>query len=362
MRMSTMSGSTTEHPLPATDLALIRAVQSSPRAPWTTLAPELGVSAVTAARHWQRLVDEGVVWSTCSPLLEPGTAAAFLEIGCRHGQVGRVVAALCSVPHIVTVDRTSGDRDLLVTVVARTAAELSALITDGLDTISGIRWVRSHPVAGFHSEASRWRPRSGARRTLTEGARSAEGPARAEYATARGAGREDVEVLPSDWALALALGRDIRTSYADLSAVSGLPESTVRRRLRVLLTSGRLTLRAEVSRLRSTTPLLAWLFLDAPATRIAEAGVRLTLRPEVRTVVSLIGPASLLTAVWVRDAAHLARFQQQVEQSMPPVRFTDRCVVSRSHKRMGWLLDASDRAASRVDPDLRRPPVPVATG
>lgn len=49
-------------PLSELDLALVNALQISPRAPWTELAKALDIDAATVARRWERLRTAGHAW------------------------------------------------------------------------------------------------------------------------------------------------------------------------------------------------------------------------------------------------------------------------------------------------------------
>ncbi|MEK0100560.1 AsnC family protein, partial [Streptomyces sp. A475] len=47
-----------------TDLALVDALQTDPRAPWSRIGPAVGVDATTAARRGARLERAGLAWVT----------------------------------------------------------------------------------------------------------------------------------------------------------------------------------------------------------------------------------------------------------------------------------------------------------
>ncbi|MET8800985.1 AsnC family protein [Nocardia sp. NPDC004568] len=49
------------------DFRIVHALQSAPRAPWGAVGEVAGVSAPTAARRWERLVDSGLAWIVTYP-------------------------------------------------------------------------------------------------------------------------------------------------------------------------------------------------------------------------------------------------------------------------------------------------------
>ncbi|MFJ2738187.1 Lrp/AsnC family transcriptional regulator [Streptomyces sp. NPDC087440] len=331
------------------DLALLQAMQLSPRARWKDIGDTLGIDPVTAARRWRRLEADGRVWTTCGPALENTTAFAYVEIRCAHGAVSRVAAQIARMPHAMTVDLTSGEQDLLVTVIARDPVELSDFVLDGLARVEGIRSTVTHPIVTLHVEASQWHVRILGRRQV-DGIRASADPAQRGRPAARLQRLDD-----ADWEMALRLGLDGRTPLAELAAAAGMSESKAQRRLRLLQSRGQLRVRAEVSRFASPTPVLAWLFADTPTTRTAEVAARLSLCPEIRAVASLVGRRQLLLAVWVTSTDHLRLFEAKVEENLPHVTITDRRLVIRPVKRMGRILDRRGRAVEHVPVDLRIP-------
>lgn len=146
-------------PLSELDLALVNALQINPRAPWSELAKPLGVDAATVARRWERLRAAGHAWVTAYPRDEAGMAS-IIEVDCAPGQDTAVAAALSADPQAVTVEHTSGGRDLLVTVLATDFAALSRYVVDRLGDVPGVTSTRAHPATRVYTEGSRWRLRS----------------------------------------------------------------------------------------------------------------------------------------------------------------------------------------------------------
>jgi DNA-binding Lrp family transcriptional regulator len=150
-------------PLDELDLALVNALQISPRAPWTEVAAALDVDAATVARRWQRLCRDGYAWVTAYPYDGSGSGA-LVEVDSVPGQDAAVVHALAQEPMAATVELTAGGRDLLITAVAGDFTALTSFILDRVGTLPGVTTTRAHLVTGNgYAEGSTWRLRSLAR-------------------------------------------------------------------------------------------------------------------------------------------------------------------------------------------------------
>jgi DNA-binding Lrp family transcriptional regulator len=141
------------------ELALINALQLSPRASWTELGRALGVDPVTVARRFHRLSAQGTAWVSFSPgpLLLEQICVAYVVIDCAPGMTARVAGALSAHPHMVTIERTASGHDILATVATRDLPALSRYTLDLLPHLPGITAVRSRIVTHMFTEGGRWR-------------------------------------------------------------------------------------------------------------------------------------------------------------------------------------------------------------
>lgn len=310
------------------DLSLVHALQISPRAPWSRLGHVLGIAPTTAARRWEHLTGSGAAWISCQPLSDGSPAVAVVEISCRPDAVAEVADVLGRDPEAMTVDLTSGSRDLLVTVSCSDELALASYLLDRLGAVAGIDSVHSHPLVGAYTDASRWRLRS-----LTpaqESAMQESLPQRTERITTGSA---------LDRRLVALLSEDGRRSTADLAAHIEQSESTVRRRMQALLASGALRLRCEVARTLTEWRFVEWFFLRVPAEGIDQTGRLLASVPEVRAVLPAAGPHNVLVAAWLRSIADGQRLETQLRRRLPAVEVADRAIVLRPRKLVGRLLD-----------------------
>ncbi|WHX15635.1 Lrp/AsnC family transcriptional regulator [Streptomyces malaysiensis subsp. malaysiensis] len=233
--------------LDETDLALVNALQTAPRASWALVGRALGISPVTAARRWKRLTKAGLAWVTAygGGFIARHHVEAFVEVDCVPSQLSSVVAGLVEQPQVASVEHTSGQQDLLLTVLVSDLAALSRLLTDVIGRLDGVLATRSQIVTELLTEGSRWDLRA-----LDRDQRQIMHDGRDDLAVQE----PDPTPAPEDIPLMLALGRDGRLGYQELAQRTGMGESTARRRTSRLLRAGVLVPRCEIAHSRSNYP------------------------------------------------------------------------------------------------------------
>jgi DNA-binding Lrp family transcriptional regulator len=327
------------------DLALVNALQINPRAPWSLIGETLGVSAVTAARRWARLVANGDAWMTAYPGgdLAARMVLAFVEIDCSPGCLRQVSDTVAADEHAASVDYISGRRDLFVHVVATTLTEVSDYVVHRLAVLPGVAGIRTLISPRIFSEGSRWQVRA-----ISQAQRAALSTRSPQQASA-------TAFDELNRALILALGADARASYAELAELLDVSASTVRRRLDALLATGALRLRCEVARSLSPSPVSMTLWLRVPPDRLEAATASLTTLPQVRMCAAVSGPANLLLIVWLRTQTDTVELESALVTRLPWLEIVDRAVILRQVKLMGRVLDGAGRESGRVPLDFWSP-------
>jgi Lrp/AsnC family transcriptional regulator, regulator for asnA, asnC and gidA len=115
------------------DKAIIRALQSDGRIPYSKLGPTVGLSQAAVRQRVQRLTDRGVMQIVA--VTDPSMLGLGLQamVGVQvQGDVRAAADAVAAVPQVEYVVITAGRYDVLVEIVA---ADPSAL----LDLVEGIR-------------------------------------------------------------------------------------------------------------------------------------------------------------------------------------------------------------------------------
>ncbi len=329
------------------DLALVEALQRSPRARWTDVADVVGTNAVTARRRWERLRSTGAAWVTGTPGwgTHDAQCLAYVDVTCEPRAKTRVAEQVAQDAHALSVDITAGTSDLLVTVAAMDLPTLGRYLLERLDRVEGVTATRTRIATRLHAEGSLWRL------GVLPGGRPVQGPR--PFTRTAPLGQLDRDLL-------IALGEDGRASYAALALSTGTSQPTARRRVDRLISSGAVLLRTEVAAPLAGWPVAIVLWADAPAGRIDEVAGQVGRLSQVRLCATLASTPSLVVVAWLASLDEMHRFEQALVQDVPGVEVLDRLVVLRAVKRMGHLLDAQGCATSSVAMDVWRDPVAAA--
>jgi DNA-binding Lrp family transcriptional regulator len=321
------------------DLRLVTALQGRPRADWSEIGAALGVDPSTAARRWARLSSTGRAWFSCYPVSIEGLPliVAFVEIDCAPGRLYEVAAELAADPHVFTVEHVTGSRDLELTCVFGSMAELSRYTGLRIGSLEGITASRTQIATALHTEGSQWRLDRGrlvGRTSANRGTR--------HFEDKRSAVRREDEPLVS------ALAQDARQSVAALARRTGLSPTTVRRRLRRLEESGALVFRCEVARTLSGWPVSVSLWCTAPPADTADVSAHVSTMREIRLCASLSGPHNLLFVAWLRSMDDIHAFESRLVGMFPQLTVADRTVTLWPIKLGGNLLDQAGRRIGSV--------------
>ncbi|MBW4719710.1 Lrp/AsnC family transcriptional regulator [Saccharothrix obliqua] len=265
------------------DQRVISALQVDGRAAPGRIAEVLGVSARTVTRSLTRLAPHVRVVRVPSP--EHGLrGATLLRVRVLRGRVEVLADSLAQRPEVLFVDVLAGGE------------EISAVVLGGVPRLPSNAITSVQPLSVLHvfSDAADWRTG-----LLTPDETAALTPP---------APTDQVTPDDLDRNLLDRLTTDARTGPGPLAAASGVPESTVRRRL------DRLTAGGHVRTYTVADPRLFGLTVDAnvwmtvPPGRLDALGRRLAEHPMVHGTLATTGPTNLTAAVFCRDLPALYEF------------------------------------------------------
>ncbi|MYW68317.1 AsnC family transcriptional regulator [Streptomyces sp. SID8379] len=325
-----------------TDLALVDALQTDPRAPWTRIGPAVGIDATTAARRWARLRREGLAWVTAYAGPVTG-AVGYVEVSCRPKRLAELSERLSALPWVLSVEHVVGDFDLFLTVAAVDLPALGRRVGTELGLLPGVRSTRTRLGVRVYQEGSGWKVRAlePAGRARLEGARPAAG---AGLGGSSGHGPRG----GLDRRLLAALGVDGRAGWAELAARTGLSESTVRRRLARELRDHEILVRCDLAQQVAGYPAIATYRATVPHGALDTTGAALARLPQIRLCASVTGSCNLLFSVWLRDLDGITALESLLDERFPHLTVQDRTVTLRTAKRMGRVLDDEGRAVGHV--------------
>lgn len=319
----------TQHTLDELDLAIVHALQIQPRVPWVRMGEVLEVDAVTVARRWDRMVRAGMAWvdGYLSPGHDDGVYAQ-VEIDMDGRLSEDTIGQLARDPHVLSLKQTSGGRDLLAIVAAVDLHGLARLSGDRVSLLPGVRAVRSHVITAAPFEGASWRLRS-----LTRQQRHALAVERPTL--------PHEPLRPLDRRIALALGTDGRMPLTELAGTVGASAATVRRRLRVLTGTGRLSLRCVLARPLTGFPVSVVYFGSVPAQHLDETVNALRTLPGLRMCSITAGAHNLVLDIWLPSLSEVHTTEALLNSRLAhlDLRITERAVVLRTVKHVGRILD-----------------------
>ncbi len=156
-------------------------------------------------------------------------------------------------------------------------------------------------------------------------------------------------VTDTDRAIIRLLQRNARISYAELSRATGIPESTVRRRMDRLQQRGviQFAMLADPSRLGYE--LRAMIGLKVELRQLEEIGETLRSMNEVTFAAFLTGNFDIMIQIIVRSQENLVDFLTQRLAAIDGIRSTETFVMPYIIKPMtSWMLPASEPELSTI--------------
>lgn len=322
-----------------TDLVLVNSLQAAPRASWTQLHSATGIDPATLSSRWQQLQSEGLAWTTCYPHLQHWNVVfAYVEVDCAPGTREGVITELVKDSEVISIECTTGRRDLFLSVAMRDIDSIDQYVAERLSDVPGVRSTRTHHVRRYYSEGSNWRvqaPSAIQKRRFVTVPPEVEPGARSGYsALERG--------------IVAALGRDARRSASSIAEELGVSVSAVSRGISRLVADGRARLRCDIAHNFSPWNVVAVVWISAPQTQIQEIAATLMRFPQVRHCCSLASEANFMIQPWMRSLSELDAIEEALMSRFPAVRVLDRWVVSRMSKRFGHLIDPSGHRTGYV--------------
>jgi len=266
------------------------------RASFSQLAEVLRVSDQTVARRYRRLRSSGALRVVgLKARHKVGYLGWFLRMRCVPGAGPAIAAALAKRTDTAWIQLLSGSTEVLCTLRGDGREGRESLLAK-LPRSDRIVAVTAHSLLHMYTGGPMG---LGFLRVLPdERVEPLRPPVRGGH----------VELAELDFALFDALGVDGRASHAELAAVTGWSESTVRRRMEQLRDTGVLYFDLELDipafGFRSPT----WLWLSVPPSELAATGEALAKFPEVAYAAATTGPANLVVCAVCRDETEFYEF------------------------------------------------------
>lgn len=310
--------------LDATDQRIAAALQCDPRIPVERLADVLGLGVRATRTRLNALLDSGDV-RVIVQTPPPTRTALMLRIhilGGRIDQLGRALARRSDIPYI---DASIGGDELAAVLIAESDVA-GNLVARQLPASGAITAVEAHPILHVFSEARHWRLD-----VLAPSERAALSPVEESLpprpTIADNLNERDVAILD-------ALTAQPRASAAQIAARIDAAESTVRRRLTTLRSSGQFMFEASVNPARLGLPIDVNFWMRVAPRHLDSVGTALAKHPAVHGALAVAGVFSLNVAAWFASLDALYRFTTEVLAELP-IEGIEPVVVGHALKRPG---------------------------
>lgn len=315
------------------DQLLIAALQARPRASWQEIGDEIGASATTASRRWERLRSRGVAWISAYPArLVAATGNCWISVTAPERR--RIAVLLAAHASTYWVEWLDGEYTFFAAIGAPTLRRLHD-IAEEIAALPGVTASQLQVNRSVLYDGSLWQPRL---------AGQGDPRHRAVWGTATADQRAPSS---TDLALFSALIADGRSTNVALASATGLSERTIRRRLPELFADGILNTRCDVC--REALGLDVGLFLSIRWTAQWPTLANLARRiPGIRTVSGVSGSAPFLLGFWLRSTAEADRVIGSLHTAIPDLVVERIDFTIRSIKRYGRIFDSEGRVSGVV--------------
>ncbi|WP_425832015.1 Lrp/AsnC family transcriptional regulator [Streptomyces fractus] len=317
------------HPLDTLDRKLLHALQLDGRAPFSRIADVLGVSDPTIARRFRRLrtaVNLRVIGMTDDTLL--GQQSWLVRLRCTPDMAEQLANALAKRPDTSHIDLVSGGTEVLCTMMPRSQQERDELLFHRLQRTPRVISVDAYCLLHtFYGGPLGWLNKN---RALNADEEAALRPPHVEPATA------PVTLDEADQALLAQLRRDGRATFSELQHSTGVPESTVKRRLERLRAAGILyfDVQHDIAPLGQGIDTMLWLTVAPSA--LDEVGRTLAEHPEVHFAAATSGSVNIIASVGSADTRELYAYLSKKIGAIDGVRAVETSLTLRQVKQLTY--------------------------
>ncbi|SHL02312.1 Lrp/AsnC family transcriptional regulator [Actinacidiphila paucisporea] len=317
------------------DQQVVQALQLDGRAPFRRIGEVLGVSDQTVARRYARLRESsGLRVLGLSDPLRIGLTPWFVRVQCTPDAAASIGEALARRTDTRWVTLLSGGTEICcLTYASGPDTDADALLLQKLPQTPRVVQVTAHALLHVFfghelSPVSRTGPLS------PEQVRALRQPPTAQDG-------EPVVLGEEDRRLFAALARDGRTPAAELAALTGWSQTTIRRRMAELRASGALYYDLDFGPGVIAPEMRARLLMEVEPASLAAAGRALATHEEVAFAAATTGATNVYASLLCRDARALYRYLTGPVAAIPGVRRTETAPIHRTLKGPGPYLAPS---------------------
>ncbi|OMH35019.1 hypothetical protein BGP79_01360 [Tersicoccus sp. Bi-70] len=308
------------------------ALATNGRAPWQALADLAGLSTSTAQRRVARLIDAGLVRIIgATDVVAAGFGiTALVRIHCSADHIAEVQRALTRRADVRFCASVTGTAAIVTDMAARSMADLAAALAELMATLP-VTGTETFPTTRTFTAPFTVFPQADPRTLEADTHANAPAPD-----ASHGVPQLARHATGTERAVLGAVVEDGRRPVTDIAAQTGLPESTVRRTIDDLITSGRLRIGPLVAPLALGLEVALFVWLSVDPSRVRDAAARLAETPGVHAAFASLGRFNLVAQVFLPGIADVYSFSTERLGSIPGVRDLEVTVQVHTTKRM-WI-------------------------
>lgn len=330
------------------DLDIVAALHIAPRASTTVLGEVLGISSSTANRRIARLQNDRLVRVVGRFAWELITSSNPYElwITSEPGRSNDVVDQLQQIPDLQMLAQTNGSHDIYANLYPLQGSYAEELLVERIPSIPGIRSLDSRLILETRKLGQQWRF-----------------PRLADDQVAALEQQAEVDRLPPlesldeltdlEFQTLGLLGRDGRTSAAEVGRQLGVSSSTAARAIRMLFQTGAVTCRVETQSEIIGYPLWAFIALELEPSAIEGALETLSHHEAIRLLCTVTGDAPVTLSASFTGPASLASFLRTDLGNLPGIKSLSSATALRGVRRY-WINRDGMRLGEQVQGILRR--------
>ena len=142
------------------DRLILQTLQEDGRTPFTQIARRAGVSETTIRSRYRSLIEQGVIRTVgvVDPYALGFQAPAIIALSVEPGMTDQVAKTIVDLPEVSYLVMTLGSSDLIVEVFCRDLPHLTALVTQQIQLIPGVRSTETLVIAQTYKLSYGWSP------------------------------------------------------------------------------------------------------------------------------------------------------------------------------------------------------------
>ncbi|WP_432182409.1 Lrp/AsnC family transcriptional regulator [Streptomyces sp. NBC_00063] len=312
------------------DLQVLHALQLDGRAPFSRIAAVLGVSDQTVARRYRRLHNVAhvrVLGMTDENRL--GLQNWIVRAHCSPDMAEQLSEALAKRSDALHVALISGGTEIVCSMKPRSRKARDELLFDRLQRTRQVVTMTAHCVLhSFYGGSLGWLNKSNALTSEQEAALRPPAP--------KPLGTTPVTLDAADQAMLAVLRRDGRATFTDLQKAAGLSESTVKRRLEALRSTGVLYFDMQYDHESLGQDVTAMLWLTVAPRALADVGRALAEHREVHFAAATTGQANIVASAQFRGPDELYTYLSEKIGALDGIQAVESSLVLRQVKQLAY--------------------------